>query len=259
MCRIYAMSSNKPTNIIYSMKWFRKLSTYHSSGWGIGWINSGNETIVKSPVQAIIDNRFSDAVKQAKAKIILAHLRRATEGNPKYENTHPFTAKIHGTPFIFEHNGTLKNKREIPILSKKPLGETDSERAFCYIASRLEEECETTSIKNTGEFVRQLFTVLSEIFSYTRGAFNFVMCDEDKLFAFRRGRPLFYIIRDPKKNFPKNPLLQELYQDKIFKSEIAAIITSELLHGNEEEDWTEFEENQLILFENGEKVSIWDF
>ena len=68
---------------------------------------------------------------------MIAHIRKATQGGVTIENTHPFIREIWGQNWVFAHNGNLK---ELPDMSEsfcQPIGSTDSETAFCYMAEYL--------------------------------------------------------------------------------------------------------------------------
>ena len=68
---------------------------------------------------------------------MIAHIRKATQGGVTIENTHPFIREIWGQNWVFAHNGNLK---ELPDMSEsfcQPIGSTDSEAAFCYMAEYL--------------------------------------------------------------------------------------------------------------------------
>lgn len=68
---------------------------------------------------------------------VIAHIRKATQGEVRLENAHPFQRELWGRYWIFAHNGNLKHFA--PPLSGRflPVGTTDSERAFCYILDTL--------------------------------------------------------------------------------------------------------------------------
>jgi glutamine amidotransferase len=56
------------------------------------------------------------------------------------ENTHPFRRVLGGQTHVFAHNGTLDRIDKVvhkSALTYLPIGETDSELAFCLLLSRL--------------------------------------------------------------------------------------------------------------------------
>ena len=61
-------------------------------------------------------------------------------GSIEIKNVQPFSIQFYGTTYLFMHNGTLPNSKEIPsnaIFS--PLGNSDSEIAFCYLMGVLQQ------------------------------------------------------------------------------------------------------------------------
>lgn len=70
---------------------------------------------------------------------MIAHIRKATQGKITLENSHPFIRELWGRHWIFAHNGDLHDFD--PPLSGRftPVGNTDSERAFCYLLDQLVE------------------------------------------------------------------------------------------------------------------------
>nr|MBA2815560.1 Phosphoheptose isomerase [Candidatus Pantoea persica] len=53
------------------------------------------------------------------------------------ENTHPFTRELWGRNWTYAHNGQLKGYRQRETGHFRPVGETDSEKAFCWILHKL--------------------------------------------------------------------------------------------------------------------------
>jgi len=68
----------------------------------------------------------------------LAHIRRASRGKVSVSNTHPFNRHYKSLEFLFAHNGTLDKTQLKSGTRYRPVGETDSEKAFCYLLSRME-------------------------------------------------------------------------------------------------------------------------
>ena len=72
-----------------------------------------------------------------KSDNVIAHIRKATQGRVALENTHPFVRELWGRYWVFAHNGDLKNFRPRLHGAFRPVGETDSERAFCWLMQEL--------------------------------------------------------------------------------------------------------------------------
>ncbi len=73
--------------------------------------------------------------------LAVAHVRHATQGRPALVNTQPFVRSIAGRDHVFAHNGDLDRsalRDSFRLASHRPLGETDSEYAFCSLIAELE-------------------------------------------------------------------------------------------------------------------------
>ena len=68
---------------------------------------------------------------------VIAHIRKATQGRVALENTHPFQRELWGRYWVFAHNGDLKDFAPRLHAAFRPVGDTDSERAFCWLMQEL--------------------------------------------------------------------------------------------------------------------------
>src|SRR5207342_839175 len=68
---------------------------------------------------------------------IVAHIRKATQGRVALENTHPFVRELWGRYWVFAHNGDLQDYAPRLHGAFRPVGDTDSERAFCWLMQEL--------------------------------------------------------------------------------------------------------------------------
>lgn len=78
--------------------------------------------------------------KDPTSTIVLAHVRRATQGRPMLRNTQPFARELGGRMHVFAHNGMvpgIEHDRRFRVRSFRPVGDTDSEHAFCALLERM--------------------------------------------------------------------------------------------------------------------------
>lgn len=110
---------------------------------------------------------------------VIAHIRKATRGAASLENTHPFSRELWGRQWIFAHNGTLTDFFPAPSGPCAPVGDTDSEMAFCWILQRLRERFESAPDDE------QLFEALGPLAQQlsAHGRFNFLLGVGESLFA----------------------------------------------------------------------------
>ena len=71
-----------------------------------------------------------------KSEVVIGHIRHANVGKVSLVNTHPFVRELWGQHWCFAHNGQLADF-EPPKGIYRPVGDTDSERAFCDLLNRI--------------------------------------------------------------------------------------------------------------------------
>lgn len=144
MCELFAMSIGSPTNVHYSLEEFARhggLSGPHRDGWGIAYYLDGDVRLVKEAepasdsacIRFLQDRPFSST-------LVVSHIRRATRGARTHRNCQPFVRELGGSMHVFAHNGNLDWARltaHLPLGAYRPVGETDSEYAFCALLQRL--------------------------------------------------------------------------------------------------------------------------
>jgi predicted glutamine amidotransferase len=72
-----------------------------------------------------------------KSENVIAHIRKATQGAVALENCHPFVRELWGRYWVLAHNGDLKGFQPRLHGAFRPVGDTDSERAFCWLMQEL--------------------------------------------------------------------------------------------------------------------------
>jgi predicted glutamine amidotransferase len=135
------MSCNSSATINFSFTGFAERggrTDDHADGWGIAFYeHSGCRTFhddqaaSTSPLAAFI------RTYPIKSKIVVAHIRKATQGAISLSNCHPFQREWLGQTWIFAHNGDLRAWRPTLNGAYLPVGSTDSEYAFCWMLQEL--------------------------------------------------------------------------------------------------------------------------
>ena len=188
MCELFAMSSRKPTAVTYSLDEFSRNGSklrHNRDGWGIAFARDRDALLVKEPHPAS-DSAWVKFIADhpIKTTAAIAHVRYATRGHHTMENTHPFRRALGRRTHLFAHNGTLtgiEQTTDKAALRYLPIGETDSELAFCTLLSRLKlhyDRNETPSLETR-------FDVFSEVCEEMKmlGPSNFLYYDGEVLFA----------------------------------------------------------------------------
>jgi glutamine amidotransferase len=189
MCELFSMSASAPASVSYSLEEFSRhggLTGPHKDGWGIAYYAQGDVRLVKEPLPAsdsaclrfIQDHPFSSA-------LVVSHIRKATQGRRTLVNCQPFARELGGAMHVFAHNGDLDHARlreRLPLGFHRPLGDTDSEYAFCALLGRLQD----LWLESQG--VPPLAARRSVVAAFARelrelGPANFLYADSDALFA----------------------------------------------------------------------------
>jgi glutamine amidotransferase len=158
----------------------------NKSGWGIAYRQDRDAILIKepSPASDSVWVRFIESHPISTGTAI-AHVRHATAGKPSYENTHPFTRELGGRSHVFAHNGSLDSIWQQLSLQPggfQPIGETDSEYAFCVLLERLRslwpDPENPPALNDKLAVVAEIAALLREL-----GPANFLYSDGDTLIA----------------------------------------------------------------------------
>ncbi len=147
-------------------------SERHPDGWGVAYYLAGAPHVIKSVEQAVDDHLFRRVSGIVTSETVLAHLRKATNGDHSILNTHPFQ---YGN-WVFVHNGNLKNFADLrptlmakipPVLRRFILGETDSEVFFYlllgHMAARAELDRPGYALRELADAAREAVAQVIEV------------------------------------------------------------------------------------------------
>ena len=254
MCQLLGMNCATPTDITFSFRGFSQragITSDHADGFGIAFFEDkacrlfvDNQSAVDSPLAELVRNY------PIKSRNVIAHIRKATQGTITLENSHPFIRELWGRQWIFAHNGDLYDFQ--PQLSGRfmPVGNTDSELAFCFVLDQLVQ-----AFGYTPPSLDQVFDLLLKISPQVAeyGTFNFCLSNGQALFAYATSK-LHWLVREyPFQQAQLIDLDVEVDFSQVTTPEDrVAVITTEPLTTNEH--WTAFGAGELILFEDGRPV-----
>ncbi len=211
MCRLYGFRSSYPRKIeceliraensllAQSLKDAHGHS--HPDGWGLATHDGSTPRVVRQSEAAGQSEAFRWESAQVHSCTVLAHVRRATIGEIRPENTHPFS---HGT-WIFAHNGTLgafAAMRERMLAAMTPsqrraiLGQTDSEHIFHFLLARVETQPKRPLIEAVRGGVNELVEWARREAPDSEIGLNFLLTDGRETVGARYGRTLWYTLRD---------------------------------------------------------------
>ena len=209
MCRLYAFRSTEDTKVectlVHSQNALMTQSEQdqsglsHSHGWGIVTYD-GQETQDKQAWAAYHGEHFKQSAAKVYANLVLAHVRRATVGEPSAVNTHPFKYQ----QWAFVHNGTIPSFKKVqpklleamgPQHQQRIRGETDSEHLFHYAMSLTERFPERTLESIVRQVVNDTLGWIKEASATAKPGLNLVLTDGDLIAGSRLGRTLYYVER----------------------------------------------------------------
>ncbi len=211
MCRLYGQRASAASTaaepLCSSHNALRFQAHEHPHGWGVGWWAGDRPRVLRGLLPAHRDQAFCDASRAARSRVILAHVRDASIGPVREENTHPFSCG----PWLFAHNGTVARFRrssrvraaieaEIdPSLRRRLRGDTDSERVFLIFLSRLtaRSAARSPSLVQVRRALAEVTAAVARIAdpgSPRPSSLNLLVSDGRLLAATRRGRTLHWAL-----------------------------------------------------------------
>jgi predicted glutamine amidotransferase len=177
MCRLFGMLAAEPVAarfwLLGATDSVVDQSYRNPDGTGLAHYVGPKPVVEKHPIAAHEDRQFAAEARSAHSHLFVAHVRHATRGDARPENTQPFSRGTH----VFAHNGTIDGLEELPGSLGHFLGETDSERYFALLHHHIGEARDTiTGIRMTIDWIEENCTFTS---------LNFLLADGDSLYALR--------------------------------------------------------------------------
>ena len=255
MCQLLGMNCNVPTDICFSFTGFQArggATDVHRDGWGIAFFEGRGvrvfldpEPSCASPIAELVRNYPIRSLN------VIAHIRKATQGATGLENTHPFMRELWGRYWIFAHNGNLIDYAPTLNGSFLPVGQTDSERAFCHLLQTLRLRFPTDAPDRSA-----LRDALDDFATQVRahGPFNFMLSNGDCLFA-HRTTELYYIIRQSPfsvAHLSDQDVAVDFSAVTTPNDRVAVIVTEPL---TDNEIWTPLPVRRVAMFADGEYLA----
>ena len=214
MCELLGMSARHPANLNRSLELFSPRGGEtgpHGDGWGLAYYDGKAAQVFKGGDPAARSKNLDFIAHQNfSSRIVIAHIRKANSATPPVHggagkavpgeagnvtplaagkpahnsiaNAHPFQRELSGRSIVFAHNGILPGVFDLPLKQFHPLGETDSEWAFCHLLDRLAENPRIFAEDQH----HQLLSVLNDFAEKMSrlGKFNFLLSEGQHLFAY---------------------------------------------------------------------------
>lgn len=256
MCELLGMSANVPTDICFSFSGLLERGGRtgpHKDGWGIAFYEGKGCRSFKDVLPSC-ESEIAKLVKSypMKSKSVVSHIRQANRGGVKLENTHPFSRPLWGKHITFAHNGQLTDyKTKLHVSKHIPVGNTDSELAFCWLLEQLEKKYPTKPKNLTAAF-KYLAKKADELRAL--GVFNMLLTDGVHVLAFCTNN-LTWITR--KAPFGKATLIDSDwiidFKKETTPNDIVTVVATRPL--TNDEHWHKMSPGEYVLFKNGEIIA----
>ena len=247
MCQLLGMNAKTPTDVMFSFTGFATRAEEHKDGFGIAFFEGAGVRLMVD-AQSARTSPIAEMVRRypIHSQNIVAHIRKATQGRVALANTHPFVRELWGRYWVFAHNGDLKGYTPRLHGAFRPVGDTDSERAFCWLMQELAKaHASVPTITELTATLRELAPTPAAF-----GTFNFVLSNGQALWAYCSTR-LHHLVR-------QYPFASAHLQDEDVTVDFAkltterdrvAVIVTEPLTSNEV--WSAFAPGELRVFVDG--------
>jgi glutamine amidotransferase len=250
MCQLLGMNANTPTDVMFSFAGLATRATEHKDGFGIAFFEDRGLRLFVDPHSALV-SPVAEMVRRypIRSEHVIAHIRKATQGRVALENTHPFMRELWGRYWVFAHNGDLKGFAPRLHAAFRPVGSTDSERAFCWLMQELAKA--HADVPPVDELSRTLAELLPVIARH--GTFNLLLSNGQALWAhattslhwLERRHPFGAAhLADEDLSIDFGPLTSP--DDRV------ALIATEPL--TRDEAWTAFRPGELAVFVGGRRL-----
>ncbi len=247
MCQLLGLNANTPTDLMFSFSGFSRRAEEHKDGFGIAFFEGrGLRHFVDH--QSATQSPIADLVRRypIRSEHIIAHIRKATQGQVALHNTHPFVRELWGRYWAFAHNGNLVDYAPKLHASFRPVGDTDSERAFCWLMQELAKN--HARLPDAAELRQTLAELVPQIARH--GTFNFLLSNGDALWA-HCSTKLHYVLR-------QHPFATATLQDDDLTvnfadhttptDRVAVVVTEPLTH---DEAWVAMTPGEIKAFRLG--------
>ncbi len=268
MCRIFGfrsvLFSQVHKSLVSADNALISQGELHPDGWGVAYYINRTPHVIKSMKSALQDKLFKQISGIVSSQTVVAHIRKATQGEVSLLNAHPFQ---YGQ-WVFAHNGNIKNYEKLkPIFEKSinpdikrfTLGETDSETIFHFLLTKISEKIPLESSLTDGEVIKDILTnaikeiinIIGPLSSYEKALpsenfLTFVITNGEIMYAFQGGQSLYYSTYKTRCSERETcPRFLPICENAVSKGKVNHLIfSSEPLSG--ENIWKEMKQGQLF-------------
>jgi glutamine amidotransferase len=250
MCELLGMNANVPTDICFSFTGLATRADEHRDGFGVAFFEGRGVRFFVDPASAI-DSPVAELVKRypIRSRQVIAHIRKATQGQVALENTHPFVRELWGRYWVMAHNGDLKGFAPRLHGAFRPVGQTDSERAFCWLMQELAKaHADVPPVSELSATLRELLPAVA-----AHGTANLLLSNGQALWAHASTRLHWLQRQHPfcRATLADEDVTVDFAQVTTPQDRVVVVATQPLTQG---EPWIAIPPGALQVFIDGEPV-----
>lgn len=231
-------------------------------GWGVGFYQSGEVLLKRRPLDERTELTTAQMIAEVRSDVLIAHVRRATIGAFRTDNTHPFRYR----QWMFADKGTVggfgvlrpKLHESLPrFLQRSVRGETDSELLFHLFLSFLHDaghlDRPVVPPEDAYPALRATLGLVDRIAKQEgvdAARVNILVATPEYLMAMHRGRKMAYRALAGREDF--EPLYEQQGPSKLRMPDLEpcrlCVVASDFDDDTVPEGWTEVPHGAIVSF-----------
>ncbi|WP_437955395.1 class II glutamine amidotransferase [Sorangium sp. So ce119] len=239
-------------------------------GWGVGFYQGGEILLKRRPIDDRPEISLVDMTRDVRADILVAHVRAATVGSLRTENTHPFRYR----QWLFAHTGTVEGFARLrsqlsdslpQFLQRDVRGETDSEILFHLFLSFLHDSNQldrpTVDAASARAALRSSIALVDRLCAEEGAgpsAMNIVVTNPEYLLVAHGGTPMAYRIYQGNEDMER--LLSDGGLGRMRMPDYAAsrltLVASDFDDDQAPAGWTPVGERAIVTFTRADEPAI---
>ncbi len=239
-------------------------------GWGVGFIQGGEVLLKRRPLDDRQTLNVADMIEDVRSDILIAHIRHATVGSLRTENTHPFRYRH----WMFADTGTVEQFSEVRtklfetlpnFLQRSLRGDTDSELLFHLYLSFLHDSGKldrpVVAARDAFSALKSCLGLLDRIgkdAGMHTSRLNILLTTPEYLMAAHRGAQMAYRVLRGREDF--EPLFSQGGPSKLRMPDLEpcrlSVVASDFEQDKVPPDWTAVPDGAMIAFTRTDEPTI---
>jgi glutamine amidotransferase len=230
--------------------------------WGLGFYQSGEVLLKRRPLDERDDLTVDQMIADVRADILVVHVRKATVGALRTDNTHPFRYR----QWLFADTGTVDGFADVraklldslpEFLQRSLRGDTDSELIFHLFLSFLHDagklDHPVVAAKEVFPALKSALGLLDRIgrdSGLSTSRLNILVSTPDYVVAVHRGQPMGYRVLKGRDDF--EPMFDVEGPGKLRMPDLEpcrlGVVASDFDDERVPEGWTPVPEGAMVAF-----------